>query len=457
MRSISVLLLGTAWLAEMASAQVASAKVASEQRQPDAVLPQQAADGLWLVAAGANDMTVMPTRAFSQGLTADGENRLWCLICAHSPADPNKRDVWLHRSSDGGMSWSRITKTPVPWATTGAIAGEPNSQILHVGWAGKRDGEAFASALYQRFDAAQGVWLGTPEVLQQASGEEDQFNVSDLVLAPDGVLTVMVATHRQPTNPPWPTAWSSGLMIRHSPEANWTGPFPVNTDYCGVWMNLQVQDGHAHATYRSSPGRTIIGYRSFALLDEKFDQKKTVEISLPASSGRSAGNASSFVLGPFGGRTVVYVAGAPSFALNAAAAANAKAARSGQLLIAFAGADDLWHTEVLCEDARLEGGNLAHDHFVLVRGPGAQVIALYSKISEAHRVLYRRILEHGRPMEPEREVARSDVAGAYYRLVGVRDARLHTGIWAIVGGTGDGERLGVRAVLAPRSTKTRWQ
>ena len=105
----------------------------------------------------------------------------------------------------------------------------------------------------------------------------------------------------------------------------------------------------------------------------------------------------------------------------------------------------------------MKSGNVAHEHFALVRGPGPQAIALYSKVSEKFRVLYRRILDNGKPMEPERCVARSKLDGAYKRIVGMRDGRIQTGIWAVVSGDGDGAKLGARAILAPRPVKTRWQ
>lgn len=386
---------------------------------------------------------------FSQGLTIDGENNVWTMVVEHGVGDPDNRDVWLYCSKDGGKGWQRVTKLPANWSSYGAIAGEPGTQVLHVGWAARLHGKAHSSAVYQQFDAGQGVWLGELETLQEGSGREDQYSVSDMALDANGLVTVLVATHRRPKQPPWPSAWSSGLMIREpgKPKAKWAGPFPVHVSSCGVWANLQVRDGRAHTSYRTSRRRSIIGYRSFSLADRKYDQATDVDVSVTPKSGRHVANASSLVVGPFGHRTVLYPA----------AAHGIRVVDNGQLLIAFAGDDGKWHTEVLCDDPRINSGNVAHEHFALVQGPGAQAIAIYSKVCEGFKVLYRRILENGKPMEQERVIARSNLRGAYSRIVSMRDARVRSGVWAVVDGTKEGEALGVRAVLAPRPPKTRWQ
>tara|TARA_R110002072_G_scaffold241027_4_gene399607 strand:+ start:31805 stop:33103 length:1299 start_codon:yes stop_codon:yes gene_type:complete len=410
--------------------------------------PVKSADGLWLVAPKSEDSLLSLTRSFSQGLTIDSENNVWTMVTEYRAKEPDNRDVWLYRSKDGGKAWQRVTKFPGKWSANGAIAGEPGKQILHAGWAAHLDGKAYTSAVYQQYDAGQGVWLGEPEVLQKGSNDQDQYSVSDLALDADGLVTALVATHRRPKRPPWPSGWSSGFMIREpgKGDAAWAGPFPVHTNTHGFWANLQIRDGKAHTSYRSSPGGSIIGYRSFSLADQKYDQNKDVEISVQPKTGRHVANASSLVVGPFGNRTVLYSAAAPG----------QRGAANGQLLIAHAGDDDKWHTEVLCDDPKMKSGNVSHEHFALVQGPGAQAIALYSKVSEDFQVLYRRILENGKPMDKEREIARSDVGGAYYRIVAMRDARVRSGVWAVVAGVREGEALGIRAVLAPRPPKPRW-
>lgn len=417
---------------------------------------EKAADGLWLIARAEQGGRVGVMRSFSQGITVDSEHDLWCMVQEYEAKSPTARDLWLYRSDNGGKAWQRVTKAPCPWSSYGAIAGEPHTQILHVGWAGKRQDEAHASALYQRFDADQGVWLGEAEVLQKGVGVENQFSISGLAVGGDGVVTALVATHRRPRQPPWPSGWSSGLMIRRAqaapgdggkPRVKWSGPFPVNTNTYAVWGNLQLQGGQAHATYRSSPSHSIIAYRSFSLERQAFDQPRDVEISVKPKTGRSVSNASALVVGPFGGRTVVYPA----------AASGRRAVSNGQLLVSYAGSGDKWQTTVLCEDPKLRSGNLSHEHFALVRGPGSQAIALFSLVNEGFRVLYRRTLDSGKPMEPARVVARSKLEGAYKRIVGMRDGRIRTGVWAVVSGDGEGAALGARAILAPRPVKTRWQ
>lgn len=424
-----------------------SAALAQVPEAPKDPLPQRSPDGLWVVAAQSDNSLLSATRTFSQGLTLDGDCNVWTMVTEYRANDPDNREVWLYRSRDGGKSWGRMTRFPGRWTANGAIAGEPGSLVLHCGWATRLGNEAHSSAVYQRYDAAQGFWVGQPELLQKGSGSQDQYSVSDLALDGDGRVTVLVATHRRPKQPPWKSPWSSGLMVRELDKAEWKGPFPVHTNMYGVWANLQIRDGLAHTTYRSSPGRSIIAYRSFSLATQKYEQRKDVEVSVLPKTGRTVANASSLVVGPFGNRTVLYPA----------ASHGRGSVDNGRLLIAHAGDDDRWHTEVLCDDPKLKSGNVPHEHCALVQGPGPQVIALYSKVSEDFRVLYRRILENGKPMEKERVVARSDLRGAYHRIVTMRDARVRSGVWAIVAGADEGEALGVRAVLAPRPPKARWQ
>lgn len=410
------------------------------QQQPEAV----AADGLRLVAGPPKDGVVSAMRSFSQGLAIDADGHAWCLSYTHG-VQQDTRELWLHKSEDGGRSWRRVAKAPTDWTIYGALAGEPKERVLHVAYAARVGKQPWMSALYQRFVIGQEVWLGEPEVLQRATGAEDQFSICDVGLDEAGAVTVLVSTHRRPKRPPWPSGWSSGLFVRGKGAAKWQGPFPIHTSTYGVWANLQLRDGKAHTTYRSSPSHSIIGYRSFTLATQKFDQKKDVEISVRPNSGRYVSNASSLVVHPFGSRTVVYPA--------------AKQGRggSGQLMIAYAAADDRWRSSVLVEDPPMTAGNVAHEHFALVQGPGTQAIALYSKISERHKVLYRRFVDAGRPLGKEEVVARSDLDGAYQRITGMRDPRVRVGIQAVVSGRDAGAALGLRAVLAPRPVKTRWQ
>jgi hypothetical protein len=235
-------------------------------------------------------------------------------------------------------------------------------------------------------------------------------------------------------------------MVRRPDGSDWHGPLPIHEANFAVWATLQVHDGRAHATYRTTGEHSFIGYRSLSLAERTFDQAKDVEVSVPPDDGNLfVANASALLIGPFGERTVVYPVAGRSFDGG-----------RGQLLVAHAGHDGEWRTNVLADDPPLPSGNVAHEHFALARGPGKQAIAIYSKVHEAHRVLYRRILEDGVPMEPARVLARSDVSGAFERIVAMRDGRIATRLLAVVSGTGMA-KVGVRAVLAQRNVPTRWQ
>ncbi|MGC6489559.1 MAG: hypothetical protein ACON4Z_18075 [Planctomycetota bacterium] len=409
-----------------------------------AALPGQQLPVVAAVAAGAE---VLAMRSFSQGVTADARGHLWCLVYEHR-AEGDVRRLWLHRSVDQGQTWRRVDRVPEDAAAYGAVTGARDASRLHVVYAARLAPAEHMSACYREFDVDAARWVGAVEVLQRATGPEDQFSVCDVARTDGGDVVALVSTHRRPQQPPWPSGWSSGLLIRSGDGAGWQGPHPIHTNRYGVWASLQVRDDAAHVSYRTSPAHSMIGYRSFDLTTRAFEQPADVEVSVRPASGRYVSNASALVVHPFGARTVAY---------PAAGRGGIGRPDNGRLLLAFSPDGERWTTSTLCDDPGLVAGNVPHEHFALALGPGAQAIALYSKVSEAHRVLYRRFVEGGVVRGREAVVARSERAGAFTRVAAVRDPRLVVSVEAIVSGQGDGAALGVRAVPAPRPVKTRWQ
>lgn len=404
-------------------------------------------DGLPIVVRPEPGWHASPMRSFSDGVTADGQGRLYALVHERRGDDQTTRRLTIHRSTDRGQTWRRIGRTSLRESVWGTAAGSPDTSVLHVAWSAKVDNDAYFSAVHQLFDTVQDRWLEQPSVLQRGLGTENQFGVSDLGIDATGRVNVLVTTHRYPKRPPWPSGWSTGLFVLE-PTGNadgWNGPFPINTSNFAVYSNLQLFDGRAHTSYRTSPSHSLIGYRSFRLADRTFDQKQHVEVSVKPASGRYVSNASSMLVDPFGAITVVYPAAAQG--------------RTGKGALMFAHSTDgkVWQNGVLAEDPELVAGNIAHEHFALAQGPGRQAIAIYSKESESNRVLYRRILDGGRPMTTAQVIARSDTPGAYTRVSAQRDPRLDSPVQALVAGAGAAGQLGVRAVLAPRARPVRWR
>jgi len=398
-----------------------------------------AADGLPCVAPAIAGRAVSSVRAFSQGIAADAAGRLWCLV-VETP-HPGGRHLWLHRSDDDGVTWAQRTEVPHAWGESGAIGGDPARGVLHVAFGGGMPGDKFMSAMCGTFDTENGVWLGEPVVLQQGSNEADQYDVWDLAVARDGSPVVMVSTRRAPKMPPWKSGWATGLFTCAVTDGAWRGPFQVNAQATSSWGNLQIDADRVHASYRV--GHRQIAYRSFSLSKAQFEQEGDVLISDKLPAGQLVSNANSLIVDEFGGRTILFPVAGPKTEL-------------GRLAIAHAAAGAAWQMQTVALDPELGAGELAHEHAVLVRGPGMQAIALYSKATEQHRVLYRRIFESGRAMEPERVVATSLLAGAYARIVAMRDPRVVTRLWAVVAGQGNGAVLGVRAVLGSGEMRTRW-
>lgn len=424
----------------MCLASVSMARIAISQAVPPDVTE------LPVVALPEQGFIFRPMRMFSSSITADAAGRLWTMVQGTDAADEPRAVLWLMQSGDGGRNWRRVAAVPTAWAAWGAIAGEPDRDVLHVAWSGRVRGARWASACYQQFDVATGRFVGDLEVLAVGKGAEDQFAVCDLGVDGDGRVAVVVSTHRHPGQP-WKGGWSCGIVLRGRGEEQWSGPHQINATTHGVWTSVQVEQGRLHASYRTSRARSVIAYRSFDFATRTFDQPQGVAISV-AEDGREVANASSLVVGPFGGCTIVY----PS--------ARQFGPQDGRLLLAWRESEAAnWRTTVLAEDPGLRSGNVPHEHFALVRGPGRQVVALYSKQCEDFRVLYRRTIDGGRAMEEERVVARSELAGAFAHITAMRDGRLDSPVWALVSATGEGPAagLGVRAVLAPGSRSVRWR
>ncbi len=415
------------------------------QTVPVAPAGPVAEDGLPQVAQALPGHLVTSARSFSQGVALDARGRLWCLVSIRTLPEGGRRDLWLFGSGDDGGSWQSVAIVPQSWSESGAIAGEPGTDVLHLAWGGGLPGDRFMSALYRRFDTERRVWLGEAEALQRGTADADQYGVWDLAVGDDGAAVALVSTRKQPPQP-WVGEWAAGLFLRAPQQGAWQGPFQVNTASSGVWCNLQLVGGRAHISYRTQPGHRMIAYRSFALGSRAFEQPGDVQVSVAPDTGLYVANGSALHVGPDGGRTILYPA-----------ARAAKPDQRGQLLIAHCapGRTD-WQTVALIDDPGITSADIAHEHFALVRGPGAQAIALYSKVGERHRVLYRRVIDDGKPMDQERVVAASDLDGAYARIVPMRDPRLSTRLWAVVAGEGPGAALGVRAVLAPHPLRTRW-
>jgi hypothetical protein len=380
-------------------------------------------------------------RSCAQGLCMDGFGQLWCLVLERTPRPQSGQHLWLHRSADGGLTWHQVARVPFGWSESAAIVGRPADPLLHVACGGGRPGEQLQSALYGTFDVRTWTW-STPTCLAQATGEIDQYHVWDLAAAVDGTLLAVVGSRAGPPAP-WPGPWSAAAFRLPVGERVWHGPHVLHQTHTATWVQAQWRGPVAEFAFRTrllAPGQA----QQLRLATSRWPNPPTDGLDALPATPHTPGNTSSFVLDASGRRSILF------------AGYTTQPRQPHALVLAHAPAGGPWTCTVVAEDPNLPIGEFAHQHFALVSGPGDHVVALYSLATESYRVLYRRTFEAGQALEAARVIARSQVGGAFARLLPVRDDRCVSRLEAVVGGDNEASPLGVRAILRPGPAHGRW-
>lgn len=329
-----------------------------------------------------------------------------------------RAQVELHRSGDGGLTWSRVAISPVPGAGDGALIADGERLFLAVTANGAR---GFSSVFVQHFDPATGAFVAEPYELAPGLGAEDQYFLPCCERTGGGALCVSVGTHRSPPAP-WTGGWNTGLFVlrpdARTADVGWQGPMQLNAGWYGISGDLQVSGDLVYSSHRTSLGDAAIGIRGFDVGSDSFTSATDQRIS---SVGVPIANTCITCVDEGGGVGVIFVRGATE-------------AGKGALVFAYAartGKD--FTSEDLTDDPPLLAGNENYAHFALTRGPGEAITAVYSKASEGFANLHTRLLVDGKPMREERRIAAGE-AGAFQIVHGVRSSQHKTGILALASG-----------------------
>ena len=350
-------------------------------------------------------------------------------------------DLELWRSDDRGAVWQRAASVPTLGDSDGALV--PDGENLACAWSANAGGK-WTNVYAQRFDVEKNEWIGAPEQLTKASGDEDQYFTPDLARTANGALVVSIGSHRSPPNPPWSGGWSTGMRVQAARGAEWSPLRQVNGDSYGVAGNLLARGDCVDFTYRHNPGwsTAVHGLRTFdAAKRELLDAGAPITTAEPGENAHIA-NLGIFCSDGSGGRTLLHLLGNHS-------------PGQGRLAVTFARGDQPFRTVDLVEDPPLHAGNENPTHYTLARGPGNQVWAYFGKASEQFANLWQCMLEDGVAVSAPRVVVKGEPQ-QFALLSGMRTDGVFCGLHVVVTARLPKNRGGVVSVFGSWPSRTIW-
>lgn len=375
-----------------------------------------------VTAAAANE-SVSCSANYQHGVAVLRDGALFVLVPRATYANAERTgtavsEAELWRSDDGGLHWRRAAVLPTDGDGDGALAADGDR--LAIAWTSS-NGTPFGDVYWQRFDPAADRFVGTPEVLTRATGDQDQYYVTDLVRTAGGALVVAIGSHRAPPAP-WTCGWSTALRWLPNGAAQWRPLQQVNVAYYGTCGSMLVRGELVDFVYRTNPGSAVHGLRTFDTQKGAFVQDRDERAMVEPTADNEITNVAVPCIDGTGGRTVLHVLAAEQ-------------PGKGRLAISFARPGQEWRTTSIADDPDLIAGNENPVHFALARGPGNQVFCYFSKKSEAFAHLWQCVLEDGVAAVPPRRVASGD-EGAFLTITGMRLAEAFSGLHvAVIGRT----------------------
>lgn len=381
-----------------------------------AMSPAQALRPVQELPHGHKSWTMDPRQ---RGLAVTADRTLWSLVTEHAPLGEMDRErLRLLCSVDGGVSWRHAADTATTDDGEGSLVAEDGR--LHLLW-NARHGASEFSVYFQTFDPAAGAWIGRPERLLAGTSAENQFYAGDIDVTAAGALVATVQTHARPPEP-WRGSWNTGLLIRPAGRRAWEDVLQVNVGRTGGNPQIVVHGDVAHIAYTTTARGFGVYYRSYDTRALRWLTGRDQLVSEPEGD-RVSSNTFSMVADLDGRLFVLYAAGD-------------RDPGRGSLVLASALPGSPWTRHVLAEDPLLQSGDFRYPHVGLVNGPGNDVIAIYSKLGEEHRVLYTRVLSAsamtaGSLPGRERAIAREG-PGTFVRWNGVRSSRYTSLLYGLV-------------------------
>jgi hypothetical protein len=395
--------------------------------------------------AAANEY-VAGAATYQHGACPTRNGALFVVVVRTRFAGPERTgvatsDLELWRSDDRGASWQRAASTPTLSDGDGAIV--PDGEQLACTWSAYGDSK-WTNVYAQRFDVAKNEWIGAPEQLTKATGDEDQYFTPDIARTANGTLVVSIGCHRSPPNPPWSGGWSTGMRALPPGAAAWTPLQQVNGDSYGVAGNLLARGDLVDFTYRNNPGwsNAVHGLRSFDAAKMELLAIAPPITSVEPEQNSMTANTGILCSDSSGGRSLLHLVG------------NHQAGQ-GRLAVSFARGEQPFRTVDLIEDPPLHAGNENSTHFTLARGPGNQVWAYFGKASEQFANLWQCLLEDGVAVGAPRIVLKGEPQ-QFALLGGMRTDGVFCGLHAVVTARTPKQPGGVVSVFGSWPSRTIW-
>ena len=165
-------------------------------------------------------------------LTADGN--MWALVYERiSTSNPGYLE--LRYSTDQGAKWIdnnyQILGGKVQTSSLASMCLARNGNLIHLLWpakTGKAGANAYYSAWYQAFDVSKKAFVGSPELIADGYGANNQFYGYSIAETGEGHLVAAITGHR--SGGLGLTGWSCGLWIKKKGATSWpTNGIKVNT------------------------------------------------------------------------------------------------------------------------------------------------------------------------------------------------------------------------------------
>lgn len=353
--------------------------------------------------------------------TPDGA--MWTVVYDVDLTGSNGRLV-LKRSTDNGTTWSTGVNLPNfkghnhQHNNSGCIVAGRRPDRLHVAWADKEASTVW-SAQYQEFDTSTQTWIGTPTLLAQGTGSNNQFWPVDIGVTEKGTVVVCISGHR--SGGLGLGSWDCGLAVKKPGGSFNSTLYNLRQGGASYSQNasIAIHGEVVHTCMKNATGGYGICYRAYDTETDSWLQASQVAVGPSNNSGIAAGNKSVIAVDSGGGIYVLYVTG------------NSTAARTLRLAYAPPGKGSLngdWqdisviaNTATVGQNYRnvastasgypiLQGGNTTYRNYSLSAGTMSgglnnAVVVAYSKPFEDFSKLYTQVFAGGVQTIPEIQVS----------------------------------------------------
>jgi len=373
--------------------------------------------GFATVTVAGEDERVWASRPYQRAIAQSSDGTFFVLVLRASNGSKQRNgdlELW---SSSGGSTWQQVTSLPTTHDGLGSVVADPHQPHLHMVW-NARDGGEWSSVFHAVFDLQTGTWISGPTCLAPATGSNDQYFANDLCWVGDRLATA-IGAHRAPKTRGY-SAWCSCIRILEDREkAQWSDPQSLSIGAAAISANLASFDGLLLSAFRTyAEGDHCIATRRWRAQNNKF-HGGVVRVAPLAGERRRHTNQGLVAIDQYGHRYVLTALGTT-------------ANTEGRIVVSHTAANGVaWTTTTIDDDPRVKGGNTNVMHIALARGPGNQMLAFYSKVSEGHTRLYQQVLDQGRAIGAPRQIGQGAV-GAFEQLSGVRETTRVAGVQLVI-------------------------